>query len=108
MHEQWHKRTKNKQIKKIRYQKPFRRDRKSNMGGGLLVYVKNGVCCRRRSDLENKNLECIWAETRPVKSKPFLVANIYRPPNSSIQWNEFFENCLEKVLKVVAVMVPKP
>ena len=35
------------------YQKPFRRDRKSNMGGGLLVYVKDGVCCRQRSDLEN-------------------------------------------------------
>ena len=35
------------------YQKPFRRDRKSNMGSGLLVYVKDGVCCRRRSDLEN-------------------------------------------------------
>ena len=81
------------------YQKPFRKDCEVNMGGGLLVYVKEGVCCNRRSDLEKENLECVWLEIKPVKSKPFLVGNIYRPPNSNIQWSEIFEDCIEHVLQ---------
>ncbi|MEW8544961.1 MAG: reverse transcriptase family protein, partial [Candidatus Thiodiazotropha sp.] len=81
------------------YQKPFRRDRGQNAGGGLLVYVKDGVCCKRRPDLENERLECIWLEVKPTKSKSFLIGHIYRPPNSSIVWNELFEECLENVLK---------
>ena len=81
------------------YQKPFRRDRIQNGGGGLLVYVKNEVSCKRRPDLENEQLECIWLEVKPKKSKSFLVGQVYRPPNSSIVWNETFEDCLENALK---------
>ena len=53
------------------YQKPFRRDRTENAGGGLLVYVKEGVCCSRRLDLEHVRLECIWLEIKPIKVGPF-------------------------------------
>ena len=81
------------------FQKPFRRDRKENAGGGILVYVKEGVCCKQRPDLEHARLECIWLEVQPVHSKSFLVGHLYRPPNSTIQWNEIFEKSLEKVLK---------
>ena len=38
------------------FQIPFRRDRQENAGGGVLVYVKDGVCCKRRADLEQANL----------------------------------------------------
>ena len=81
------------------YQTPFRRDRKEKEGGGILVYVKNGVQCKRRPDLENEQLECIWLEVKPIKSKPFLVGQIYRPPSSGITWNEIFEEGIENVLK---------
>ena len=81
------------------FQIPFRRDRQENAGGGVLVYVKDGVCCKRRADLEQANLECIWLEIRPSKSKPFLISNIYRPPNSTVQWNEIFEENIENVLR---------
>ena len=81
------------------YQKPFRRDRQENNGGGLLIYVKNEVNCKRREDLESEQLECIWLEVNPVKSKSFLVGHVYRPPNSGIAWNELFEECLENVLQ---------
>ena len=82
------------------YQKPFRRDRTENAGGGLLVYVKEGVCCNRRSDLEHQMLECIWVEIKPTNScRSYLVGHIYRPANSSVHWNEFFEECIEKVLQ---------
>ena len=40
----------------------------------------------------------IWNVFGLVKSKPFLVGNIYRPPNSNIQWSEIFEDCIEHVL----------
>ena len=36
---------------------------------------------------------------RLVKSKSFLVGNIYRSPNSGIIWNEIFEDSIENVLK---------
>ena len=58
------------------YQKPFRRDRTENAGGGLLVYVKNGVSCKRRTDLEHKSLECIWTEIKPKNNSPYLVGHI--------------------------------
>lgn len=77
------------------YQKPFRKDRNSN-GGGLIVYVKNGISCVRRHDLELDTLECIWVEITPTNSKSFLVAHVYRPPSSTAQWNELFEDSLEK------------
>ena len=81
------------------YQTPFRRDHKEKEGGGILVYVKNGVQCKRRPDLENEQLECIWLEVKPIKSKPFLVGQIYRPPSSGITWDEIFEEGIENVLK---------
>ena len=81
------------------FQKPFRKDRETNSGGGLLVYVKEGICCTRRTDLEHESLECLWLVIKPVKSKSFLVGNIYRPPNSTVQWNTIFEDCIENVLR---------
>ena len=81
------------------FQKPFRKDRLANSGGGVLVYVKEGISCTRRSDLEQESLECVWLEIKPVNSKSFLLGNIYRPPSSTIQWNENFEECIENVLQ---------
>ena len=74
------------------FQIPFRRDRQENAGGG-------GVCYKRMTDLEQVNQECIWLEIRPSKSKPFLIGNIYRPPNSTVQWNEIFKENIENVLR---------
>ena len=31
---------------------PYRKDRLIKNGGGLLVYIKNSICCKRRHDLE--------------------------------------------------------
>ena len=70
----------------------------------LIFYAKNAKIlphnkCKRRPDLESDQLECIWLEVKPIKSKPFLVDHIYRPPNSGIAWNEIFEDSIENVLK---------
>ena len=38
------------------FQKPFSRCREANSWVGILAYVKNGINCGIRSDLEQKNL----------------------------------------------------
>ena len=80
------------------FQKPIRKDRLEDGGGGIIVYVKEGVIFKRRNDLESNNLECVWIEICPTNSRSFLVCFMYRHPSSTITWNECFENCLDIVL----------
>lgn len=55
------------------FQTPFRKDNNSNGGGGLLVYVKNGINTKRREDLEENNISCILIKMTPEKGITFLV-----------------------------------
>ena len=80
------------------FQTPFRRDNDSNGGGGLLVYVKNGINARRREDLETHDISCIWLEISPPKSKSFLVGNMYRPPDSRVEYNDRFEEFIDSLI----------
>ena len=41
---------------------PFRKDNDSNGGGGIMVYVKNGINAKRREDLEINDISCIRLE----------------------------------------------
>ena len=54
----------------------FRKDRvisagRPEQGGGVIVYVKDGIKCERRIDLECVNIECIWLEIFPKNNKIF-------------------------------------
>ena len=80
------------------FQTPFRKDNDSNGGGGLLVYVKNGINAKRREDLETQHISCLWLEISPAKSKPFLVGNMYRPPDSKVEFNDRFEEFIDSLL----------
>ena len=53
----------------------FRRD----SHGGILVYVKDGIPCKRRTDLELINIDCVEVN---VRNKRVLVGTFHRPPNS--------------------------
>ena len=64
------------------FQLPFRRDRVGDNHGGILVYVKTDLPCKRRYDLELVTIECLWVEIN-VKNKNILVGTFYRPPNSN-------------------------
>ena len=79
------------------FQKPFNKDNDSNGGGGIVVYVQNGINAKRRLELETNNISCIWLEITVGKSKPFLIGNTYRPPNSKVEFNDKFENCIDIV-----------
>lgn len=64
------------------FQNPFRRDRVGDRHGGILVYVKRDIPCKRRYDLELPNIECVWIEIN-IKNKKLLFGTFYRPPNAS-------------------------
>ena len=62
-----------------------RKDRIGRSGGGILAFVNSSLQVKRREDLEATDLECLWLETCPFKSKrPLLIAGIYRPPSYKV------------------------
>lgn len=76
------------------FNQPIRRDRRYNNGGGLLIYIKNNIYYKRRQDIENQYIENIWIQVSSLK-KQFLLGLFYRPPNSTVDYWDSFENCLE-------------
>ena len=62
----------NEDLKFNEFQDPFRRDRVGDSHGGVIVYVKRGIPCKRRLDLELVNIECVWIEII-VKNKKLLI-----------------------------------
>ena len=81
------------------YRTPFRKDNYSNGGGGIIVYVRNDINAKRREDLEINNISCIWLEISQDKSKLFFIGNMYRPPDSRVEYNDRFEDFLENASK---------
>ena len=59
---------------------PFRYDR-NRFGGGILVYVRNGVPAKELKEYQlPDNIECGFLEIN-INNKKWLLANIYRPPS---------------------------
>ena len=48
--------------------------------------------------METNGISCLWLEISPDKGKPFLVGNMYRPPDSRIEYNDRFEEFIDTVL----------
>ena len=55
---------------------PFRTDRTDRTGGGVIVYVRDTISSKRRSDLEIRGLEATWVEIQ-VRSKKVLIGGFY-------------------------------
>jgi len=60
-----------------------RKDRFSGQSGGVSLYVRDDLQYRRRTDLEDDNLEFLWVEIFIKNSKSLLISSAYRPPDSS-------------------------
>ena len=61
----------------------LRKDRQTGSGGGIAVYITTDLNISHRTDLEEIDLEVLWFQVCPFKSKrPLLMAGIYRPPNA--------------------------
>ncbi|CAB4038162.1 Hypothetical predicted protein, partial [Paramuricea clavata] len=84
--------------------------RSNGLGGGVAVYISEQINWTRRYDLESE-LECIWLEIFPYKTKSFLICSMYRPPDTSSYTHANFKNLFAGMLdlatanlKVVIVM----
>lgn len=66
------------------------RPRKKEKGGGVGIYISNRLKWIRRYDLESEDLECLWIELFPEKSKSILICVIYKPPVGSRYLKESF------------------
>ena len=76
------------------YQVPFRKDRITNSYGGVIVYEKDSIPCKRRLDLEIDGIECIWLELT-LRNKTVMFSVFYRPPNSPAQTLVHIENTID-------------
>jgi exonuclease III len=66
---------------------PVRQDRPNDPHGGVANYVRNSLYCKPRPDLQVKDLEAVWIETK-LDQKSILIGSFYRPPNSLVNyWN---------------------
>ena len=79
------------------------RPRLSGDGGGVAAYISNNIKWERRQDLEDKNIECLWLEIFPPKTKSYYLCVMYRPPDTSdylpSNFNEVFTNMLSVATK---------
>ncbi len=73
-----------------------RNDRNRN-GGGVAIYLRNSINYKIKEELMSCDLEIITIEIFKPKSKSFLVNCWYRPPDSSV---EIFNNYEELVKKM--------
>jgi len=55
----------------------FRRDRPYNSGGGLLLYIKKGIPCKRLMKFEHPDIEAIIVEIQ-IGNRKWCVISIYR------------------------------
>ena len=78
-----------------------RKHRNNGKGGGIVVYVSEALTSHRRFDLEADGVECIWIEVLFKKSKPLIVGQVYRPPDSSYYLPENFNGTIETMLEKV-------
>ena len=60
-------------------------------GGGVILYFRESINCRHKTELEISNIETLWSEKNFPNSKPFLLCTLYRPPNASCDWIDLFE-----------------
>ena len=63
-----------------------------------MFILKTVLWQRRKQDLEDDNIECLWVELTPTKGKPFLLGTVYRNPAERSDWLDRYENLIDKAL----------
>ena len=56
----------------------IRHDQKSGQGGGVGLYIRDGINFARRPNLENDKTESLWVEIQLKNVKPFIFGTIYK------------------------------
>ena len=72
----------------------LRKDRsetQNKSGGGLILYYKESLKCKRRLELKLSHIETLWCEFTLPNTKQFLVCTLYRPPSAQSELINLFE-----------------
>ena len=77
------------------FQKINRKDR-SRHGGGVAIYVKDGIKCQKRDDF-NSDIEFLSVELDIKYVKPIIVTTTYRPPESKVEWFKRAEELISRI-----------
>ena len=77
----------------------IRRDKSRQGHTGIAVYINDNInpFVKRRSDLESKEIECIWLEIKYSMSSPLLLGFMYRHPDSKEDWLDDFVQMMVSV-----------
>ncbi|KAL9968992.1 hypothetical protein ACROYT_G021146, partial [Oculina patagonica] len=74
-----------------------RKDRQTGKGGGIAIYTNTDLNIKHRTDLEEPDLEVLWLEVFPFKSKkPLLMAGVYRPPSVKADYDRKLADNIER------------
>ena len=79
----------------------IKRDRQQGKGGGVAMYIKEGINFERRFDLEDMGAEIIVIEVFLQKAKSFLITSLYRPPDSSKHLSHKFNDIFDTLLSLM-------
>ena len=72
----------------------IRKDRsetQNKAGGGIILYFRKSINCKRRCEIEASNIETLWVEISLPNAKPFLICTVYQPPSSNSEWIDQFK-----------------
>ena len=58
--------------------------------------MRNSIDFKRRTDLEDDNIEMLAISINKPNSKAFLIISWYRPPQSTVENSDTLENCINK------------
>ena len=72
---------------------PIRKDRDTK-GGGVAVYVRENLFLKQRPDLDVKDLEAIWVETK-IKNESLLVGSFYRPGSKPVSYWKLIDQSIK-------------
>ncbi len=65
------------------------------LGGGVAIYVRQGIRATKREDLSLPGLESLWIDLYIDKRK-FLIGGIYRPPDSNNNYWTLLEESIDR------------
>lgn len=80
------------------YNVPYRKDNTSN-SGGLLIYVASHLHSNQLNDFNTLLPESIWIQIRD-QTKHYLICNVYRKPNSAVEFWERLNVSIEKAFEI--------
>ncbi len=75
------------------FKSPERKDRTGDRHGGVILYIRDTLFHKRRTDLEVALVESIWVEI-VSNNKHFLFGVFYRPPNANAGYNSSIEDSI--------------